>query len=35
VLGERDTWAAGGEVNAHGRADAEALFDGWALERFD
>ena len=35
VLGERDTWAAGGEVNAHGRADAEALFDGWDVERFD
>ena len=35
VLGERDSWAAGGDVNAHGRADAEALFDGWALERFD
>ena len=35
VLGERDSWAAGGDVNAHSRADAEALFDGWALERFD
>ena len=35
MLGERDSWAAGGDVNAHGRADAEALFDGWALERFD
>ncbi len=35
VLGESDSWAAGGEVNAHGRADAEALFDGWTLERFD
>ena len=35
VLGERDSWAAGGDVNAHGRADAEALFDGWAPERFD
>jgi tellurite methyltransferase len=35
LLGERDTWAAGGDVNAHTRADAEALFDGWTLEGFD
>jgi SAM-dependent methyltransferase len=35
LLGERDTWAAGGDVNAHSRADAEAFFDGWMLERFD
>jgi SAM-dependent methyltransferase len=35
LLGERDTWAAGGDVNAHRRADAEAFFDGWTLERFD
>jgi SAM-dependent methyltransferase len=35
LLGERDTWAAGGDVNAHTRADAQAFFDGWTLERFD
>jgi SAM-dependent methyltransferase len=35
LLGERDTWAAGGEVNAHRRTDAEAFFDAWELERFD
>ena len=35
VLGERDSWAAGGDVNAHSRADAEALFDGCAIERFE
>jgi SAM-dependent methyltransferase len=35
LLGERDTWATGGDVNAHSRADAEAFFDGWTLERFD
>ncbi len=35
LLGERDTWAAGGDVNAHSRTDAEAFFDGWTLERFE
>ena len=35
LLGERDSWTAGGDVNGHTRADAEAFFDGWTLERFD
>jgi tellurite methyltransferase len=35
LLGERDTWAAGGDVNAHSRAAAEQLFDGWTLEGFE
>ncbi len=35
LLGERDSWAAGGDVNVHGRAEAEELFEGWAVERFE
>jgi len=35
LLGERDTWAAGDDVNGHSRAGAELLFDGWSIERFE
>lgn len=35
LLGERDTWASREDVNAHSRAAAERLFDGWTLERFE
>ena len=35
LLGERDSWASGGDVNGHSRAEAEELFDGWAVERFE
>jgi tellurite methyltransferase len=35
LLGERDSWAPGGEVNAHARAAAERLLTGWELERFE
>ena len=35
LMGERDSWAADPDITWFGRADAEALFEGWALERFD
>lgn len=35
LLGERDTWAAMPERTAMTRAEAEALFDGWDVERFE
>jgi tellurite methyltransferase len=35
LLGERDTWASDPERNAHSRAEAERLFDGWSIERFE
>lgn len=35
LLGARDTWATDDEVNAHSRPEAERLFDGWSIERFE
>ena len=35
LLGDRDTWAAMPERTARTRAEAEALFDGWDVERFE
>jgi len=35
LLGERDTWALTGEETAFSRTEAEALFDGWTVERFE
>ena len=35
LLGERDTWASMPERTAMTRTEAEALFDGWAVERFE
>ena len=35
LLGDRDTWASMPERTAMPRADAEALFDGWTVERFE
>jgi hypothetical protein len=35
LLGERDTWAEMPERTAMTRAEAEALFDGWRVERFE
>ncbi len=34
-LGERDTWAADPTKSSFTRPDVEALFAGWAIERFD
>ena len=35
LFGERDGWAADGEMTFHTRAEAEKLFRGLELERFD
>ncbi len=35
LLGERDSWVSGGDVNGHSRAEAQGLFEGWAVERFE
>jgi tellurite methyltransferase len=35
LLGDRDSWAADRDVTWFRRGDAEALFDGWTIERFD
>jgi SAM-dependent methyltransferase len=35
LLGERDTWALTGEETAFSRTEAEALFEGWTVERFE
>jgi SAM-dependent methyltransferase len=35
LLGDRDTWAPQGDITAFRREEAEALFDGWTLERFE
>ena len=35
ILGDRDTWASITGHTAMTRADAEALFDGWTVERFE
>jgi len=35
LLGERDTWAPDLGITSFGRSDAEALFDGWTVERFE
>jgi SAM-dependent methyltransferase len=35
ILGERDTWASMDGHTAMRREDAEALLDGWTLERFE
>jgi tellurite methyltransferase len=34
-LGERDTWAAEEGFTAFSRVEAERLFDGWTVERFE
>jgi SAM-dependent methyltransferase len=35
ILGERDTWASMDGHTAMRREDAEALLDGWTVERFE
>ena len=35
LFGDRDEWANNRELTFHTRAEAEALFDGFDLERFD
>ena len=35
LLGDRDSWTVDPEITWFTRADAEALFDGWTVERFD
>ncbi|HJX08765.1 MAG TPA: class I SAM-dependent methyltransferase, partial [Actinomycetota bacterium] len=35
LLGERDTWALTGDGSAFSRTQAEALFEGWTVERFE
>jgi SAM-dependent methyltransferase len=35
LLGDRDTWAADPGFTWFSRPDAEALFDGWTIERFE
>jgi SAM-dependent methyltransferase len=34
LLGDRDTWASQNDITSFTRADAEALFEGWTIERF-
>jgi len=35
LLGERDTWASRDDGTSMTRTEAEALFDGWTVERFE
>jgi tellurite methyltransferase len=35
LLGDRDTWSPQPDITAFTRDEAIALFDGWALERFE
>jgi tellurite methyltransferase len=35
LLGERDTWAPDDGITSFSRGEAERLFDGWAVERFE
>jgi tellurite methyltransferase len=35
ILGDRDTWAGDDGISWFARDAAEALFDGWTIERFD
>lgn len=35
LFGERDEWASNRELTSHTRTEAEALFNGFDLERFD
>jgi tellurite methyltransferase len=35
LLGERDSWAPDDGITSFARADAEALFDRWSVERFE
>jgi tellurite methyltransferase len=35
LFGDRDGWVGSRELTFHSRADAEALFEGFELERFD
>ena len=35
ILGDRDTWAGDDGITWFARDDAQALFDGWTVERFD
>jgi hypothetical protein len=35
LLGDHDTWAPDAGITAFDHAAAQAVFDGWELERFD
>jgi SAM-dependent methyltransferase len=35
LLGDRDSWAGEPDMSSFRREEAEALFDGWAVERFE
>jgi SAM-dependent methyltransferase len=35
ILGDRDTWAPGEDITSFRRAEAESLFGGWVVERFE
>jgi tellurite methyltransferase len=35
ILGDRDTWASRDDGTAMTRTEAETLFDGWTVERFE
>jgi tellurite methyltransferase len=35
LLGDRDTWAPEDDMSSFSASEARALFDGWAIERFD
>jgi SAM-dependent methyltransferase len=35
LLGDHDTWAPEPDITSFTRRDAEALFDGWTIERFE
>jgi tellurite methyltransferase len=35
LLGDRDSWTADRDITWFTRSDAEALFDGWTIERLD
>ena len=35
TIRDRDAWAGNDGITSFRRADAEALFDGWTIERFD
>jgi tellurite methyltransferase len=35
LLGDRDSWAPDDDTSSFTEAEARALFDGWAIERFD
>jgi SAM-dependent methyltransferase len=35
LLGDHDTWAPDDDTSSFSASEARALFDGWAIERFD